>query len=152
MDLSILDRELDDIEDLPGFVVPANGEYILNVKTEFKEVNKKSAVEIGYEMVECVKKDNDADADSKPGDKFSQLFFLSGDGKDPEKDAEMLKLSLGKMKELVSQVAEQTGNGNLGSLLRDTLSNAVVTATVKRRQDKEDKEKFYATVKNLRLA
>lgn len=145
MDLSLLDRDLDDIEDLPGFAVPPNGEYLLKMKTEIKEVNSKQAVEASFEIMECIKKDNDADTDAKIGDKFSSLFFLQGDNPDG------VKISLGKLKELVAGVAESTGQSNLGVLIRDTLADCVVMATVKRRADKEDKEKFYATVKNLRL-
>lgn len=146
LDLSLIDMDLNEIEDLPGFVVPSNGEYVLKMTTAMKQVNKKAAVETAFEVVECIKKDDDADPDAKVGDKFSMLFFLQAD--DPDK----LKISLGKLKELLAGVAESTGQSNVGVLVRDVLANAIVQATVKRRVDKEDKDKVYATVKNLRLA
>ncbi len=152
LDFSLLDKDLSDIEDLPGFEVPSNGEYILQLKSALKMVNNKPAVEASYVVVECVKKDNDADPDSKEGTKFSQLFFLTGDGSDPEKDAEMQALGLGKLKQLVAGVAEQVGVSNMGVLLRDHLKECVVTATVKRRVDTKDKDRIYATVKNMQLA
>lgn len=146
LDMSVLDMDMSDIEDLPGFEVPANGEYILNLKTSVKEVNDIQCVEMSYEVVECVKKDNDADDDAKPGSKFSQLFQLTNP------DAEKRKISLGKLKETLAGISESTGQTNVGVIVRDVIANAVVMATIKRRADREDKEKFYATVKNLRLA
>ncbi len=144
LDMSLLDKSLDDIDDLPGFAVPSNGEYLLSISMAVKEVNDKAAVEASFEVIECLKKDNDADPDSKKGDKFSTLFFLEG-------EEASVKISLGKLKEMLMDVAEATGQSNLLVLVRDTLANAIVQATVKRRTDREDKEKFYATVKNMKL-
>lgn len=145
LDLSMLDMNLEDIPDLPGFEVPSAGEYNLRLKAEVKMVNEKIAVEVSYEVIDCIRKNDDADPDAAPGTKFSQLFFLQG-------KPEGIKISLGKLKELLSGVAEQKGEGNLLILVRDHLADAVVTATVKRRADKEDKEKFYPDVKNMKLA
>ena len=144
-DLDLLDMNLSDIEDLPGFEVPVAGEYELRVTADIKTVKEKKAVEIGYEVVACTKKNNDADKDTTPGTKFSQLFFLQG-------DPDGVKISLGKLKELLSGVAEQVGEGNLLVLIRDHLKGMMATATVTRRADKEDKERFYPVVKNLMKA
>ncbi len=146
LDLSLLDMDLEEIADLPGFAVPPNGEYILKMTCETKEVNKRKALETSFEVVECLKQDDDTEPAGKIGDKFSMLFFLEND--DPEK----LKITFGKLKELVAGVAESTGISNVGLLVRDVLASTVVQATVKRRVDKDDKDKIYATVKNLRLA
>ena len=144
--LELLDMTMDEIEDLPGFEVPYNGDYLLKLTSQTKVVNDKPALECTFEVIECLKKDNDADPDSKEGDKFSKLFFLKND--DPEK----LKIQLGFLKQFVAGVAEQVGEGNLAVLFRDHLASAVVQATVKRKVDKEDKEKVFAEVKNMRLA
>lgn len=143
-ELMLLDMSLEDIEDLPGFTVPVNGEYNLKINGEVKKVSDKIAVELSYEVIDCVKKNNEADEDTIPGTKFSQLFFVQG-------KPEAVKISLGKLKELLSGVAEQRGEGNLLLLVRDHLKNVTGKATVTRRADKEDKEKFYANVKNLEL-
>jgi hypothetical protein len=143
-DLSILDISLDDIEDLPGFEVPPEGEYVLQVTAATKTVSDKIAVEMAYEVKECTKKNNDTDPDPVVGTKFSVLYFLQG-------KPDSVKISKGRLKLLLAEIAEQTGEGNLLVLIRDHLAGAVVTATVKRRADKEDKERFFADVKNLRL-
>lgn len=152
LDFSLLDREIGDIEDLPGFEVPPNGEYLFKLKTEVKKINEKTAVTFGYEVLETLKLDKDDDTAPKEGTKFNTLFFLEADKKkSSEEAAEQLKISLGKLKELVAPVAETTGQGNLGILVRDILKECIVRGTVRRRQDKEDPEKFYGSVKNLTL-
>lgn len=152
LDMNLLDMSMDEIEDLPGFEVPPTGEYVLKMKTEMKVINNKTFVETSFEVVECLKKDKDTDADGKPGSMFSSLYTVKGDGKDKDKDAEMRRLGLGKLKELLAGVAETTGETNVAVLVRDFVASALVQATVKRRQDREDPEKFYGNVKNLRLA
>jgi hypothetical protein len=145
LDLDLLDMSLDDIEDLPGFEVPYNGEYLLKMHLSLKLVNKKAAVESNYEVVECLKKNDESDPDTVPGTKFSSLYFLQG-------DEDKVKMSLGRLKELLAQPAEELGEGNVKILVRDHFATPrMVSATVTRRADKEDKEKFYAGVKNLKL-
>ena len=146
INLDLLDMEIDGIEDLPGFTVPYNGEYNLRMTMAMKEVNSKACVETSYEVIDCIRKNNDGDPDTVPGTKFSSLYFLAG-------EPEAIKVSLGRLKELIAGVAEQLGEGNLKLLVRDHFATPVaVTATVTRRADKEDKEKFYPGVKNLKLA
>ena len=140
--LDMLDMNLSDIADLPGFEVPHPGEYILKVDATVKSVNDKQAVEIGYEVVECLKKNNDADPDTTPGTKFSQLFFLQG-------EPDGVKVALGRLKQLLAPLAEQLGEGNLLVLVRDHLKSLMVSATVNRRKDKNDPDRFYPDVKNL---
>lgn len=152
LDMNLLDMSMDEIEDLPGYEVPPTGEYVLKMTTAMKEINGKTFVETEYEVIECLKKDKDTDADGKVGSKFSSLYTIKGDGKDKEKDAEMRRIGLGKLKELLAGVAESTGETNVGVLVRDFVASALVQATVKRRQDREDTEKFYGNVKNLRLS
>lgn len=144
-DLDLLDVQLDDIEDLAGFEVPSAGEYVLRLSAEIKDVSDKKCLEIGYEVMECLKKNNDTDPDAIPGTKFSQLFGLQG-------EEEKVKKALQFAKKLLAGVAEQVGEGNLAVLVRDHLPGMVVEATVKRRQDKEDKERFYAAISNMRKA
>lgn len=144
-DLSVLDMDMAMIEDLPGFEVPSNGEYVLRLQAKGKVVKDVACLELGFEVMECVKKDKEEDPDAVAGSKFSSLFQLNN------KDEEARRISLGVMKQVLNNVAEQTGQGNVLVLVRDHLKDAIVTATIKRRQDKEDPEKFYPVIKNLRL-
>lgn len=145
LDPSILDISIDDIEDLPGFNVPSNGEYICKLEAMQKEVNEKSCVEFAFEVVQCLKKDKDSDDDAKEGDRFSILFMLEG-------TMEAVKISKGKLKEALLNVADSTGQRNIGVLVRDYIAHTVVQLTVKKRQDRTDKDRYYASIKNLKLA
>lgn len=141
--LDILDQDLEDLPDLAGFDVPVNGQYHLLMSTEVKEVNEKPAVEVSYVVKACIKQDKDTDTPTPLETKFSQLFFLKG-------KEEAVKMSLGKMKELFAGVSELAGSGNLKVIINFFKENpAMVEATVRRVPDKEDKEKFYARVKNV---
>ena len=152
LDISLLDMDIDSIEDLPGFEVPHNGEYMLQLKTTLKNIKGRTCVETSFEMLECIKKDNDSDPDTVAGSKFSSLYTVKGDGKNAEEDKEQVRKGLGYLKLLLADVAETTGQGNLMILIRDVVADCTVLGTVKRRVDAEDKEKVYGSVKNMRLA
>jgi hypothetical protein len=151
LDLSVLDRDVSDIDDLPGFEVPPPGEYVLFVATEFKKVKELQCLEVAYKVESCIKKDKDSDPDAVVGTQFSSLFFLESDKPTREEQQESIKRAVSSLKMLVAGVAESTGESNLLTLVQN-LNDTVVVATVKRRADKEDPEKFYPVVKNLRLA
>ena len=136
---SLLAKSIDDIDDLPGFEVPSNGMYSLKFNTAIKEINNKEAVEASFEVIECIEKNDAADPDTKPGTKFSTLFFLGNE------------VAEGKMKELVMPVANHFGVRDMEELITQTCKDLIVVAKVKRRADKEDKERFYADVSNLTI-
>lgn len=144
INLSLLDKSIDDIEDLAGFEVPVNGSYSMKVWTELKLVNDKDCIETNFEVIECLEKQNDADPDTKPGTKFSMLTQIEND----------TALSRFKM-DIGAPTAAHFGEGNLLKQVTEVLhkdQGIICTATVKRRADKEDKDKFYANVKNLQFA
>lgn len=144
-DFDLLDMNLEDIADIPGFEVPWPGDYTLRMSAEIKTLKDVKYLELGYTVVSCDKKNDDASPDTPVGNKFSQLFALTG-------EEERVKQSLGFCKLLLKNVAEQVGEGNLLLLVRDHLPGMVCSATVNRRKDKDDPEKFYPVVKNLRKA
>lgn len=135
--LSLLDKSIDDIDDLPGFEVPVNGIYSLKFNTAVKVVNEVDCVEANFEVIECVEQNDPNETATKPGTKFSMLFRLNND------------IALGKMKELLIPIAKHFNEGNLLKLITDTCKDLIISAKVKRRADKEDKEKFYADVSNV---
>lgn len=143
--LSILDKSIDEIDDLPGFAVPNNGLYSLKFSTSIKSINGKECVEANFEVLECLEL-NDASTEGDPankaGTKFSCLFFLEGDNADK---------SISRLKELVAPVAESTGERNLLKLVTEVIKDMIVVGKVKRRADKTDKDKFYADVSGLTL-
>jgi hypothetical protein len=123
----------------------------MKLTTAMKKVNDSWCVETGFEILETIKMDNEGDPEPTVGSKFSNIYTIVSGKTDPEKKAESERLGKGKLKELLLDVAEKQGQGNLMVLVRDVIASCIVTATVTRRQDKEDKEKFYPVVKNLAL-
>jgi hypothetical protein len=59
----------------------------------------------------------------------------------------------GKMKELLMPLAAHFGERSLLKLVTDTLKEPVIiSATVKRRKDKDDPDKFYPSISNVTVA
>jgi len=143
-DLALLDKTLDEIEDLPGFEVPVNGRYLLKANRKIKKINDKAAVEVELEVMECLKKDNDADEDTVIGTKFSQLYFLQG-------EEESVKISMGMLKQFTKPLAEHVGESNMKVLVKDHLKDVLYGATVVRRKDNKNPEVFRARLSNLEI-
>lgn len=139
--LSLLDKSIDDIEDLPGFEVPPVGTYSLKMNCSVKEVNQKAAIESNFEVMEALELNDPSLLDSvKPGTKFSTLSFIEND------------IAMGKFKEMVAPIAAATGEKNVGKLVSEVIKDLVVVATVKHRKNKEDPDKPYADVSNITVA
>ena len=143
-ELDILDKTLDEIEDLPGFDVPYNGRYLLKANRKIKTIAEKLCVEVDLEVMECLKKDNDTDPDTTVGTKFSQLYFLQG-----EEDS--VRISLGLLKQFLAPIAEATGESNLKVLIKDHLNDVLIGATVVRRKDSKNPEVFRARLSNIEM-
>jgi hypothetical protein len=139
--LSLLDKSIDDIEDLPGFEVPPKGVYTLKMNCAIKEVNSKAAIETSFEVMEVMElNDPSEEAEAKIGTKFSVLNFI-------EKD-----IAMGKFKEMVAPIAAATGEKNVGKLVSEVIKDLVVVATVGHRKNKEDPDKPYADIGNITVA
>jgi hypothetical protein len=145
-DLSLLDQDITEIAELAGFDVPPNGEYILGLTVELKAVNGKASVVWNYRQIQCVKQDNEEDKPTPVDTKFSTLFMLAG-------DAEKVELAKRSLRTASAPFAEYYGETNLLQLVKKMVDagEILIGATVKRRADREDKEKFYANVKNITI-
>jgi len=143
-ELGLLDKTLDEIEDLPGFEVPVNGRYLLKANRKIKKINDKAAVEVTLEVMECLKKNNDADEDTVVGTKFSQLYFLEG-------DEDAIRISVGMLKQFVKPLAERVGEANMKVLIKDHLKDVLYGATVTRRKDNKNPEVFRARLSDLEV-
>ena len=138
--LSLLDMSIDDIDDLPGFEVPVNGIYTMKFSTGTKVINNKDCIESNFEVIECNEQNDPNETATKAGTKFSMLTMLDND------------IALGKFKELVAPIAVHFGERNLLKLVTDVCKDLIIVGKVKRRADKEDKEKFYASVTDVTVA
>ena len=138
---NLLDKSIDDIEDLAGFAVPTNGMYSLKFSTKLKEVNDKPCVEANFEVIAAVELDDPStenDPANKPGTKFSLLFQIENE------------MAVSRLKELMAPAAAHYNEGNMLVLCRDICANeSVVVAKVKRRYDKKDADKIYAQVSGI---
>jgi hypothetical protein len=152
LSIDLLDMDMDEIETLPGFETPPEGEYLLDLKTQMKKVGTNIVVETAFELLECLKQNNEEDKPAAPGTKFSNLYTIKSGNTDADKAAEAERMGKGKLKELLLGISETSGQTNMAVLVRDVIAHVQVKATVKRRQDKEDKEKFYPIIKNMEIA
>lgn len=136
--MASLDRSIDDIEELAGFEVPVNGMYTLKFKMDLKVVNNKDAAEASFEVVECLEQNDPEETPTKPGTKFSTLFFVEND------------IALSNMKKFLVPFVEHFGESNVLKLIVDNLKEEVVIAAkVKRKEDKKEEGKFYADVSEV---
>ena len=140
IDLGLLDKSIDDIDDLAGFEAPVPGYYSLKFSTELKVVNDKDCVSCNFEVIECLEQNDDSLEPTKIGTKFNTLHQLEND------------IALGKLKEMLKPVSQHFGVSNLATLVQETCKDLIVAGKVKRRKDKTDPDKFYADVGALTVA
>lgn len=129
---------IDDIADLPGFEVPCEGSYILNISLETKSIKKKPALEVNYEVVELVEPATPGET-AVVGTKFSTANFIDNE------------YGLGNAKKVLATFAEFANSRNPGDIIA-AVKDVRVAATLKHRKDKEDPSKIYANVSNITLA
>lgn len=136
---SLLNEDLGNLADLAGFSVPNNGHYKLAVTASTKEINSKPAVVFDYEVLEVMEM---ADATATPpviGDKFGEAFFIDNE------------FGVGQLKKSLAPYGDAFGTTNIGALL-EQIQGVSIYGTVKRRIDKKDETKIYASVSNAQLA
>ena len=140
---SILNEDLDNIPDMPDFVNPKEGVYLLHVEEVdlAKEIGDNRAISISYTIKELIQaKGTEMGDDVKEGDKFSELYFMS-----TPKGAEYVKQHL---KKILAPVSIQMGTANL----RDTLqafSGCDIYGVVKLKRDRDDKNKYYPQITKI---
>ncbi len=149
-DFSILDKNLEDIEDLPGFEVPPQGTYQFLVNAEAKYLPPKEGdkgdrpvVVLDYEVTGIVQLADPIAIPPVIGDKFGELFMLGNE------------YGEANMKKALAPYAAHFGTTNITTLIREKLNNVVVVGTVKYRFNKEKdprKENPYASVVNVVVA
>lgn len=140
VNLALLDKSIDDIDDLPGFEVPVPGMYTLKFWTELKVVNDKDCVSCNFETIECLEQNDAEEPPTKSGTKFNTLHQVEND------------IAMGKLKELLVPVSQHFGVSNVATLVTETCKEPlIVVAKVKRRKDKNDADKFYADVSGLQV-
>ena len=132
---------LDDLDDLPSFVTPTPGVYILSVSLEEKEVNDKPSVEAKFVVVEAVELKDPQATPPKAGDSFNMLFQLN-------------PFSIGKLKEFCAPFGDHFGEKNIGILVREKIKDVTIVAQItnrKAKKDSDDPDRVYAAVKVVKI-
>jgi len=131
----LMDSSIDDLEELPPFIVPPVGYYKLAVSLSRKSVNDKPCIEAAFVVRETLELKNPSEAPCEAGTKFSQLFTMDNEWgqKGFKSFLKGLIDPLGLSGKKVSEVIE-------------AVQNVEVAATVKQRKDKNDPDKIYANV------
>lgn len=143
---ALLDKNLDDIDDLPEFKTFPAGIHKCNIKWARKDIEKtvdgsKKKVphmELTLTAIETLELADQADQDKLPkvGDKCSTAYDLTNE------------FALGALKKAVKSLAEATGKQKLMEIIRET-DGFEVAAVTKVRKDKNDKDKFYLQIEDL---
>lgn len=142
---SLMDASMDDIDDLPPVGVPPSGHYNLSVTAERKENNDKTGeyIKFSYE-VEAVNevKDPAEESQAAVGMKFSQMFSPI------KKDGTPNEYGIGFLKEAVAPFSAHFGTPKMGETIAQ-INKVSVAASLTRRVDKKDAERFNFSLKDV---
>lgn len=139
---ALLGESLSNVADLPEYEVPPNGSYKLKLTFEKKLINKKPCLMFNYNVLEVIElaNANDVAPDLTKGIQFGEMISFAGD---PAMSQAVIKA---KLTDLGTHLG--CADGDLGKLIAGC-DDAVITASVTRRIDKDDATKIYAKVRNI---
>lgn len=134
---SILDQQLDDLEDLPEFKPFPTGTHRFTISFESKEVNKHPSVELKIVGIETVELANPEDTPLTAGDSTNVLFMLDNE------------FGVGKLKAVLKPLSEHFGTKGV----RDTMEAAkgCECLGVTKVRTNKDKTQAYTDVVNLQV-
>jgi hypothetical protein len=139
-----MDASMDDIDDLPPVGVPPTGHYNLLV-TASREASQSGSeyIKFTYE-VEAVNEVADAAEEKQAavGMKFTQIFSPF------KKDGTVNEYGLGFLKEACAPFAMQFGTRKMGDTIAQ-IDKVSVAATLTRRKDKKDPDRWNFNTKNV---
>lgn len=137
---ALLDASLDDLADLPEFVVFPAGAHHCTAYLESKEVNNNPCIELKLKLIETKEYANPEDA-AKPleaGAESSMLFNLTNE------------FGQGKLKPIARVFGTHFGLSKLSEIIEATKDGVEVMAVTKTRQNK-DKTQTYLEVVQLQV-
>jgi len=135
----LLDATLDDLEDLPEFAPYPPGVHRVLVSLELKEVNDQNAVELKMKAVETVELSDTKFEPLAAGAETSVLFLLNNE------------FGRGNMKLCLKPIGEALGLTKTRDIIEQTKEVECLVLT-SLRKDKNDKEKFYTNIKELKVS
>lgn len=142
---ALMDASMDDIDDLPPVGVPPTGHYglIVSATREVSETSGNEYIKFSYE-VESVNevKDPEEEKQAAVGQKFTQIFSPF------KKDGTVNEFGLGYLKEACAPFAAHFGTTTMGASIA-AIEKVSVAATLVRKQDKKDKERFNFSLRDV---
>ena len=142
---ALMDASMDDIDDLPPVGVPPTGHYglIVSATREVSETSGNEYIKFSYE-VESVNevKDPEEEKQAAVGQKFTQIFSPF------KKDGTVNEFGLGYLKEACAPFAAHFGTTTMGAAIA-AIDKVSVAATLVRKQDKKDKERFNFALRDV---
>lgn len=145
------DAVLDDIEDLPGFVVFPTGAYAVTLAAgmERKKINEHDAIEMAMTLDEVMELDvanldanklQGTDGDEKPpmvGDICTSSFMIDN------------KFGVQKLKDATADIKKRIGSSKISDLCQQSKGMKLLVV-MKRTYDK-DKDRFYCNLKKVQV-
>ena len=142
---ALMNASMDDIDDLPPVGVPPTGHYglIVTATREASETSGNEYIKFSYE-VESVNevKDPEEEKQAAAGQKFTQIFSPF------KKDGTVNEYGLGYLKEACAPFAAHFGTQSMGQTIA-SIDKVSVAATLVRKQDKKDKERFNFSLRDV---
>lgn len=126
------DFNLDDIEDLPGFVVPPTGAYLVHLEKgiEEKDINDSKYYEVAMqikEILEVTEKLKEGEELPKPGDIASMIF---------KRDNEF---GMGNFKSFAKSIAEKFGLKKVGEVKEHSKGLDMIIVVKRTYDEKKDR-------------
>lgn len=142
---SLMNASMDDIDDLPPVGVPPTGHYNISV-TASRETSESSGseyIKFSYE-VEAVNevKNPEEEKQAAVGQKFTQIFSPF------KKDGTVNEFGLGYLKEACAPFSAHFGTRAMGETIAQ-INKISVAASLVRRQDKKDPERFNFNLRDV---
>ena len=134
---NLLDMSLDELADLPEFVVYPAGAYRCTLNIEAKKIGEHPAVELSFKHIETVEKGSETDEDVTPGTECSAAFMLDN------------QFGQGNLKKVVAPLVAHFGTPKLSEIAAN--KDLEVLLVSKTRQNK-DKTQTYLDIISLQVA
>ena len=144
---SLMDAQMDDIDDLPPVGVPPTGHYNLSVSAE--RVSNKDAtgeyIKFSY-VIEAINevKNQEEESQAEVGQKFSQNFSPI------KKDGTVNEWGMGFLKEAVAPFSAHFGTPKMGETIAQ-IDQVSVAATLVRRANPKESERFNFNLKDVTI-
>lgn len=126
---SLLDADMNDLEELPPIGIPPSGVYTLNATFGIKEVKDKQLPALDLEVVEVNElKDEEERKEVRVGQKFTFFFHLV------KKDGTKNTIGEGQLREICAAFSERAGQTKIGAIMNE-VKGWPITAEIRRKID-----------------